>query len=567
MPRTPPYNRLPSTAASLLSHIYGHLSLHVDLSSPQPIRATIAFIFSVTSDSFLHSIDRSIGIGKPHLPSATRKAKLAVDENNYFEEGMEDENNELLEDNEEEESPEFFPSTLSEALPKAKKSLKVLFAAAPDHPLLTANIARRHCEWVWDEVGLERAYEGKWDVSQDAEVILHSSTPPPEGLPPTLYQPELAGLRIFDLEPGAHFKPSLGLQPTKETQESKIISYQSFLCTFPSTLPPNAPTLAQLTETVLSPLGRQCSRLSSALLELFLSPPFSLTNHFVLLRDYLLLNSAPFTARLRGALFSEIDEYQPIGHGTRARTRARLGIKEPRDVRFEQEDFEKMRQAAEGDENDGEVLKWGIGLGLGLSERGIWPPGGAELGFALRRVIVDSLAADMDERYAESNDEGDGRDGVTVRREAEWRLGFAIRDLPVGEGREEWLNPSSIEYVIFTIFHNIQLTFLEGHSTSCTSTTSRHTHLGSSSHRKFSPSITASLISSSVCSEVRLLFPSKEALIHASSGNRFARPLSFCLPNDTERSIIQVEAPSVSPTPTIPLPDLFICLGSYQLHL
>ena len=420
-------------------------------------------MFSTTSDFFLHSIDRSIGIGKPHFPSITKKAGLALDENNYFDEGMED--GDLFEHNEEDEWPDFFPPTLSERLPKAKESLKVLFAAAPEHPLLTSNIARRHCKWVWDEEGLGRLHKREWDLAMGTEDNLRPSTPQPE--PPfsqtdaTLYQPELVGLRIFDLEPGAHFKPSLGPQSTGEMQESNTISYQSFIRTFPSTLPPITPTLTQLTEAVLSPLGRQCSRLSSALLELFLSPPFSLASHFVLLRDYLLLDSTPFTARLRGALFSEIDAYQPIGHGTRARTRARLGIKEPRDIRFEQEDLEKMRHAVEAGENDGEVPKWGVGLGLGLSERGVWPPGGAELGFALRRVIVDSLADERDERSAEGEGENDDREGFTVRREAEWRLGFAIRDLPVGEGREEWLNPSSIEYaVVSPIFLYLQLTFL-----------------------------------------------------------------------------------------------------------
>lgn len=535
MPKTPPYDCVPLTAASLLSHIYEHLSLHVDLSSPQPIRATIAFIFSLTSDFFLHSIDRSIGIGKPHLSSTTKRAKLTFDENNYFEEVIDDDNNDLFEDDEEEEWPDFFPPTLSERLPKAKKALKILFAAAPEHPLLTANMTRRHCEWVWDEEALERAHMGEQAVARDTEVNLHPLTPPPDDLSPqpnaTLYQPELAGLQIFDLEPGAHLKPSLELQPTREAQESNITSYKSFLRTFPSTLPSITPTLVQLTEMVLAPLGHQCSRLSSALLALFLSPPFSLASQFALLRDYLLLDSTPFTARLRGALFSEMDAYQPIGHGTRARTRARLGIKEPRDVRSEQADLERMRQAAEGGENDGELPKWGIGLGLGLSERGVWPPGGAELGFALRRVIVDSLAAER-ERNAESDDGNDGDDEINVRREAEWRLGFAIRDLPVGEGREEWLDPSSIEYAIVLSFYYLRLTFLKGHLTSCISTTSHHIHLGSFSHRKFSPNITASSISSSDCSGVRLLFQTRRALSFVFSGNRFAWSLSLCSSSD-----------------------------------
>ena len=574
MLKTPPYDPLPSTAASLLSHIYGHLSLHVDLSSPQPIRATIAFIFSTTSDFFLHSIDRSIGIGKPHLPSTTKKARLALDENNYFEEGMEDENLFDYTEEEEEEWPDFFPPTLSERLPKAKKSLKVLFAAAPEHPLLTDNIARRHCKWVWDEEGLGRVHEKEWDLAMGTEVHLRASTPPIERLSSqpdaTLYQPELVGLRIFDLEPGAHFKPSLEPQPTRETQESNTISYQPFLCTFPPTLPSITPTLAQLTEAVLSPLGRQCSRLSSALLELFLSPPFSLAGHFVLLRDYLLLGSAPFTARLRNALFSEIDAYQPVGHGTRARTRARLGIKEPRDIRLEQEDLEKMRQAAEGGENDDEVPKWGVGLGLGLSERGVWPPGGAELGFALRRVIVDSLAAERDERSAEGDGESDDREGFTVRREAEWRLGFAIRDLPVGEGREEWLNPSSIEYAMISRNDSRPPTDLfQGPLTSYTSTTSRHTHLESYSHRKSSQNITASSISFSVCSEVcfLLLFSVGGRSSYEFSGNRFAQSLSLHPPNVTRWRIIQVEASNAPPAPAIPLPDSFIRLSPYQLHL
>jgi hypothetical protein len=176
--KTPPYDPLPSTAASLLSHIYKHLSLHVDLSSPQPIRATIAFIFSTTSDFFLHSIDRSIGIGKPHLPLPPKRRDLLLTRTTTSK--KEWKTNELFEDNEEEEWPDFFPPTLSERLPKAKKSLKVLFAAAPEHPLLTDNIARRHCKWVWDEEGLERVHEGEWDCGHGHGSKLRPSTPPPE---------------------------------------------------------------------------------------------------------------------------------------------------------------------------------------------------------------------------------------------------------------------------------------------------------------------------------------------------------------------------------------------------
>jgi hypothetical protein len=49
----------------------------------------------------------------------------------------------------------------------------------------------------------------------------------------------------------------------------------------------------------------------------------------------------------------------------------------------------------------------------------------------LRRVIVDSL--DDTQRGHKLPKQ--------VVNDASWRLGFAIRDLPVGSGRDRWLNP------------------------------------------------------------------------------------------------------------------------------
>ncbi|KIM78944.1 hypothetical protein PILCRDRAFT_10863, partial [Piloderma croceum F 1598] len=103
-----------------------------------------------------------------------------------------------------------------------------------------------------------------------------------------------------------------------------------------------------------------------------------------------------------------------------------------------------------------ENRQWAVGLAPALTDRESWPPGGADLSFLLRTVIVDSL----DEGRLEGDDRGEdgdvdekgnlgGSGRNVVLEEAEWRLGFAIRDLPVGAGRDRWLNPTSIEALDF----------------------------------------------------------------------------------------------------------------------
>lgn len=69
-----------------------------------------------------------------------------------------------------------------------------------------------------------------------------------------------------------------------------------------------------------------------------------------------------------------------------------------------------------------------------------WPPGGTDLNFHLRTVIVDSLE-DGRTYDLQHDDEEEARAQRKIVEEAEWRLGFAIRDLPVGTGKEKWLNP------------------------------------------------------------------------------------------------------------------------------
>jgi hypothetical protein len=89
-----------------------------------------------------------------------------------------------------------------------------------------------------------------------------------------------------------------------------------------------------------------------------------------------------------------------------------------------------------GGESGGEAGEWGIALGVGLSDRQRWPPGGAELAYALRTTLVDDLGGHT----------GAKRDG-TAWEEVEDRVSFAIRPLPEDEGgvRAKWMDPQSIE--------------------------------------------------------------------------------------------------------------------------
>lgn len=440
----PPYESIPKEASAFLSYIYAFVDLHFQSASPRTLRSALAYLLTTASSPFFRKVEHSIGIGKSKL------VDLMQPESNDDEFGSGAAQPLDIFGNPE-KYPDFFSDEQKEQTSVATRSLKVLAAAAPTHPLLS-EYAERRCEWVWHEDKVDRIYTGHhsrpFDELQPSSSFTQITTTVEKTSSSISYPPELASFKAFDMEPGSQW----GTSRTPATSfPIDTTPYQTFLAIFPEELPQSTPTISHLAASVLYPLQVQSNRLTNALLSLFLSPPLSLPSHLSLLRSFALLGSQLFTYRLRGALFTESDGYQPVGRGTRARTRARLGIKDARDIAAEAEEIA-------GADGSASAAKWGIGLGLGLSERGVWPPGGAELGFALRRVIVDTL----DEMRVADDDSdalpllGSGSQGMPFQiivKEAEWRLGFAIRDLPVSEGREEWLNPSSIAYVSVILSH------------------------------------------------------------------------------------------------------------------
>jgi hypothetical protein len=155
------------------------------------------------------------------------------------------------------------------------------------------------------------------------------------------------------------------------------------------------------------------------------------SEHLVLLRSYILLTSPAFKYRLAAALFSDSGDCYVHSDEVDIRARAR-----------QVKSHNSSSNAAERDR------QWAVGLASALTDRESWPPGGADLSFLLRTVIVDSLDEGRSDDGFDADNEGSGYEmmRVDVRgavvEEAEWRLGFAIRDLPVGAGRDRWLNPA-----------------------------------------------------------------------------------------------------------------------------
>lgn len=409
---------LESRPQVLLSHIYAHLNIYIEQQCHKDIVAILAYILTSTSPEYFLHVSRSVGFGKHRpLPQISRVIGDRSDE--YTGGTLEDADAAKQLDGLESESADSFPAFftgLSDTLPAARKSLELLMAAQPDHPMLKAHSAEDDIRWFWSPSEIDDAFNDRpvRPPSDNGDVYKRDDNEQPFSRPP-----ELAQFGVFDLEPGARIDQSF-LGNTSPTTSSTT-KLKTFIHGFPETLPPIAPTLPHLTALVLRPLLVHASKLSGELLSFFLQPstPLNIRTHMKLLQSYLLLGAPQFKSRLAAALFSDNENYD-------AQARNPMSLQAFRIHRHNRSSRVDLQSSA-----------WAVGLAPSLLDREMWPPVGADLSFFLRTVIVDSFESIVQANKltrAQNTRQG-------LLEEVDNRLGFAIRDLPTGRGRDKWLNP------------------------------------------------------------------------------------------------------------------------------
>lgn len=368
----------------------------------------LAYIFTVTSEDYFQFLGRSIGYNG-ELTASRSKTAPVLSGFDLGEDGDQEDGGSVSNDDVE-EFPNFVSSDATDILIRARKSLKFLSTAQPGHTVLQHPASRRKVSWFWTNEEVTAAWYRKNSINlsdaveSESDSVVNSETSPDSGV--------LGQFKVFSLEPGTHLAPfARGAESTQ----------QYFLANFPSYLPALTPTLSHLSDLVLYPLLAHGTAISGALISLLLSSESHLHihSHLTLLRSYFLLTLPAFTIRLQAALFSDSDDWNFEGSTMRAMAKST-----------------QNKSAVPG----GSHAQWAVGLGLGLAERDSWPPGGSDLSYYLRTVIVDSLESLLKTTDGQVVDSSEGRRRIFA--EAEYRLGFAIRDLPAGSGRERWLNPS-----------------------------------------------------------------------------------------------------------------------------
>lgn len=456
---TPPFVELPGAQTALLDHLFLALDHAISHSALYRTSAMLAYLLVASSKDFSNSL--AVTIGLVLQSSRPVKSLVSGDKVNL---------------------PSFFSSKSRLVLESAARALDVLRRADPEHPLCQKDWSWDGPGWGWTDKELHGVdartqkhvsavkkelhywYDDNGDGSitsaaesdressssssvrsQEVEPLPPGTAPSPTGVPPgptRAYKPELAAFSVFDQPPGSHIAA-----PSKDT------SAVDFIAKGPSTLPLSAPTLPLLVDVTLLALPLAHARLvSSALFRVF-TGRLAFKAHLKVLRGFLLGDDPVFWSRLRGALFEESgisNVSAAVGRGIRAGVRIRLGIVDPT----------RDRVADDRAEREGRSREWGVGLAVGLSDRGgagTWPPGGAELGLRLRHVIDDALevgwgtrpTSESDDETSETSKERDPES--MVLKESPWRLGFILRDLEEesAEGRARWLNPNAIEALDF----------------------------------------------------------------------------------------------------------------------
>jgi hypothetical protein len=389
----PPYL---STNAALLSAIWEHVRILFNQSAPRTVVATMAYILTVTSRPYITTLCSSVGFDQGsarHRTKQTASTVLATADGAEDDEAAFDQ----LVPIQDLHAPDFLPAALVHAVPRAQQSLHLLFTANPEHPLLQRQAQELQVAWFWTPEEIDASWSG---ISLPVAVLSAIHKGHEVDTSKTKYRKELAEFSRFDLPPeGDHTNGEQVKYGTRMLED--------FIRTFPERLPLLTPTPESLAELVFRPLSTQAALLSDTLVSVFLdsSTDHYIVSHLVILRSYLLITAPAFKDRLSAALFSSAAE--PATALSRTM----------RDIR-------RGRTSAEG--------QWSIGLASGLTTHDDWPPRDSDLGYHLRTVIVDSLAsaaAEVGEVFSGS------------WRQAETRLGFAIRDLPAHTGQEGWLSP------------------------------------------------------------------------------------------------------------------------------
>ncbi len=420
----------------------------------------MAFILSTTSHDYIQHIALSVGFGgqpKTGLSQLTRARTINTEFDD--EEGQEEDIFDLL-DSIETGFPSFFPQDMLDLLPAAQKSLLLLKVAQPEHQLLSSGSGspiKTDVRWLWTFKEVDAAWKGL-PLSPESSPSCPPNGPAPLQPTPVTYEPELSAFCMFDLEPGvgaSGILRHLSFNSKDITGISSTTSVlQKFISSFPPSLPPITPTLSSLSSLTFQPLMQHASTLSRTLLEIFVRQPGRLNfrTHLVLMKNFLLVAKPEFKTRLVAALFDDAGEFVTGGSSAHAMSVRAVRRRQKEGYGMDVVEQSKRRRRKQGQEDDRNKLEepesenkipWAVGLAPHLFERETWPPGGADLSFFLRTVIVDSL----DWRDNRSKDDETEGDDTVVLEEAEWRLGFAIKDLPVGKRGEKWLSPLC-EYAI-----------------------------------------------------------------------------------------------------------------------